>query len=226
MAAIPTKRSYDQLYLEDAMTCLAAFFEFGVCDYGAEGSEIAELFAMSPLAFSFEHGDPWIVAGKSGVELFYLLARSTGYADSPEVPPILREARTPEYWAGWSFAYAQWALCLSYTELFDVLPFDEAVEAYYPLHKANERRFALFIHERLAKRPLGPTHLATFRRAFGLTQQELAAQSGVSLRSIQMYEQRQKSINRAQAGNLQALARVLCCGMEDLMEMDLPKLAG
>ena len=52
----------------------------------------------------------------------------------------------------------------------------------------------------------------------GLSQSELARASQVGLRSIQMYEQRQKDINKAQAQTLLRLSRVLYCSMEDLME--------
>lgn len=47
---------------------------------------------------------------------------------------------------------------------------------------------------------------------------QLARASGVGLRSIQMYEQRQKDINRAQGLTLYALARALRCRMEGLLE--------
>lgn len=218
----PNAGAYCELYLEDAMTCLGSFFEFSVCDYGAEGSEVAELFAMSKLAPSFECGEPWLVAGKSGVEMFYLLCEVTGYAESPWVRPTFRDVPTPEYWAGWCYAYAQWRTRLSFLELFEHLPFDDAVEAYHPLHEADEERFVRLVRQRIAERPAGPTKLATLRRSLALTQQELAARSGVSLHSVQMYEQRRKSINRAQATNLQALARALDCRMEDLMELELP----
>lgn len=52
----------------------------------------------------------------------------------------------------------------------------------------------------------------------GLNQRELAELSGVPLRTIQQYEQRQKDINKAQAQYLVMLAQVLCCDMRDLME--------
>ena len=42
--------------------------------------------------------------------------------------------------------------------------------------------------------------------------------SGVSLRSIQMYEQRNKDINKAQSESLYRLAKALGCTMEDLLE--------
>ncbi len=43
--------------------------------------------------------------------------------------------------------------------------------------------------------------------------------SGVSLRSIQMYEQRQKDINKAQSDSIYRLAKSLGCTMEDLLEV-------
>ena len=56
------------------------------------------------------------------------------------------------------------------------------------------------------------------RTAYGCTQAELAKRSGVSLRSIQMYEQRNKDTNKASAETLLRLSKVLGCTMEDLME--------
>ena len=53
----------------------------------------------------------------------------------------------------------------------------------------------------------------------GMSQAELAKQAGVGLRSIQMYEQRNKNINHASAETLLRLSRALHCSMEDLMEL-------
>ncbi|MDE6586211.1 MAG: helix-turn-helix domain-containing protein [Clostridia bacterium] len=62
------------------------------------------------------------------------------------------------------------------------------------------------------------TKLKHIRTAKGYSQKQLAELSGVSLRSIQMYEQRRKDINKAQSDSLYHLAKVLCCTMEDLLE--------
>ena len=64
------------------------------------------------------------------------------------------------------------------------------------------------------------TQLKYFRTYANYTQQELAHRSGVSLRSIQMYEQRQKDINKASADTLYRLSKMLHCSIEDLMEHD------
>jgi len=62
------------------------------------------------------------------------------------------------------------------------------------------------------------TNLKRIRLIYGCSQRELAEMSGVSLRSIQMYEQRNKDINKAQAESLYCLAKALGCTMEDLLE--------
>ena len=60
--------------------------------------------------------------------------------------------------------------------------------------------------------------LRGIRIAYGCSQSELARKSGVSVRSIQMYEQRRKDINRCQLASVISLARVLGCRAEDLAE--------
>ena len=51
-----------------------------------------------------------------------------------------------------------------------------------------------------------------------LSQSELAQQAGVSVRTIQQYEQRRKDINKAQTETLLKIARALVCTVEDLVE--------
>lgn len=60
--------------------------------------------------------------------------------------------------------------------------------------------------------------LKKLRENRGLSQSELARASGVSLRSIQMYEQRVNDIDKAQAQTVYKLSRVIGCTMEDLLE--------
>lgn len=62
------------------------------------------------------------------------------------------------------------------------------------------------------------TNLKRRRKQAGLSQRELAEFSGVPLRTIQQYEQRQKNINKAQAEYVFMLAQTLCCSAEELIE--------
>ena len=51
-----------------------------------------------------------------------------------------------------------------------------------------------------------------------MSQSDLAKYSNVSLRPIQLYEQRQLDINSAEAIKLYQISKVLGCNMEDLLE--------
>ncbi len=59
------------------------------------------------------------------------------------------------------------------------------------------------------------------RQEQGLTQAELSALSGVSLRMIQLYEQRQSDINKACGESINALAKALHCNFYEVMEINL-----
>ena len=54
--------------------------------------------------------------------------------------------------------------------------------------------------------------------AAGLSQSQLAELSGMSVRSLQHYEQGSRDINKAQGLTLLALARALNVTIEDILE--------
>lgn len=58
------------------------------------------------------------------------------------------------------------------------------------------------------------------RKAAGLTQAQLAAASGLSVRTIQHYEQGMLDFNKAAAVTVWRLARALGCQVEDLLYLD------
>ena len=72
----------------------------------------------------------------------------------------------------------------------------------------------------IRSREFPQTNLRRFREAAGLSQSQLAREAGISLRSIQMYEQRNKDVNKSQAITLAKIARILSCDVEDLLEDD------
>ena len=88
---------------------------------------------------------------------------------------------------------------------------------YYTLHEADISKFADIADERIREH-FKDTNLKRIRSAYGCTQAELAKRAGVSLRSIQMYEQRNKDINKASAETLYRIAKVLGCSIENLLE--------
>ena len=63
------------------------------------------------------------------------------------------------------------------------------------------------------------TNLKRIRTAAGLSQNELAELSGVSIRQIQLFEQRQRDINHTKAIDVVKLSRVLGCKSEDILQI-------
>lgn len=62
------------------------------------------------------------------------------------------------------------------------------------------------------------TNLKRLRTSASMSQSELAQSSGVSLRQIQLFEQRERDINKTQAQTLLKLAKALSCKIEQLLE--------
>ena len=63
------------------------------------------------------------------------------------------------------------------------------------------------------------TNLKRIRKISGLSQKELAELSGVPLRQIQLFEQRQRDINHTRAIDVVKMSRVLGCKVEDLLQI-------
>ena len=205
------------LYDDDIATNLAELFDVGVNVGGADGQRVAAAFVASGLAERFERQNPAYVSGRSGFELARLLAPYMGVA-MPSNPPA-RYDRTPDYWVGWSVAWFQLKTGRPYRAVFDQLAYDDIREMYWPLHEADESKFVEVLSERLEHAGAGaPTRLRRLREAAGMSQSELSQRAHVGLRAIQMYEQRNKDVNHAQAATLYRLSRVLHCTMEDLLE--------
>ncbi len=64
------------------------------------------------------------------------------------------------------------------------------------------------------------TNLKQYREKRKLSQRELAERSGVSLRTLQDYEQGRKPINQAAAITVHRIAQALGVTVEDLLEIE------
>ena len=62
------------------------------------------------------------------------------------------------------------------------------------------------------------SNLQRLRKQTGMTQKELAVAADVSLRMVQLYEQRRQDIRKAEVASLLRLAGVLGCEVKDLMD--------
>lgn len=123
--------------------------------------------------------------------------------------------KSPEYWCGFVLAYYQWYTGLNFEQIGRKLLPSRIIAMYNPLHEASIDKFVEIANTIIFQKE---TNLAQYRKAAKMSQRELAKYSHVSLRSIQLYEQRQLDINMAPATKLFQLSRVLGCYIEDLLE--------
>ena len=208
--------AYQEIYLSNAQSMLGDAFDYAINVCHIPGSSFVKLFIASTISKRLENGEPSYLSGKSGIEVaMEILAETTG--KTPDAAPQEHFGRSREYWIGWAVAYYQWFSGRSYSDIFQMVTFEELQKMYDPLHEADITKFADILDARM-REFFADTSLKRIRAAYGCTQAELAKRSGVSLRSIQMYEQRNKDINKASAETLLRLSRVLGCTMEDLME--------
>ncbi len=211
-----TIRAYQEIYLNKARKALGDAFDYIVNTCDIPGAVFVKLFTASTICKRMERGEPALIAGKSGIEIASdVLFETTGKYYDEE--PRKKYGRTKEYWIGWAVAYYQWYSSRSYRDIFKVLPFEDLERMYYTLHEADITKFVQIADEKM-KEHFKETNLKRIRSSYGCTQKELAEKAGVTVRSIQMYEQRRKDINKASAETLFRISKVLGCTIEDLVE--------
>ncbi len=208
--------AYDEVYLEKASTALGRMLDFAVYDLQYAPDTFFSLFLSTGVAERFGDGEFRLLVGMSGVELAYEVLRLAGIAPQ-HIEPKFTANRSEEYWAGWALAHYQWESALSFSEIAEYIPITEIISLYSPYHEMDIRQFIDRMNTLYLERKQ-QTNLKLLRKNANLTQQMLSQLSGISLRTIQQYEQRKKDINKAAAEKLTALASVLHCQMEDLME--------
>ncbi len=209
--------AYSEMYLDDAKDLLSVYFDYLVNDCNYDGDLAATYFWMSGYAERFEKGDPGVLAGMSGIELARAVHNATHFSPQPLPEQRFTGVRSPEYWAGWALAWYQWHTGRRFKDIFNAVPFSFVIEMYPLFHEMDVIQFFNAMDSRIVSIPFS-SRLKLLRESRGLSQSEMAAQAGVNLRSIQMYEQGVNHINKAQAITLFRLSRVIGCRIEDLLE--------
>ena len=209
-------RAYDKVYLEKARTALGRMLDFAVYDLQYDIADFFHLFLSSGVADRFGKGDFSVIVGMSGVELAYLVL-DTVQDNLDRIKPQYTMDRSEEYWTGWALAYYQWETALSFEDIIQHIPIKTILSLYSPYHEMDIRQFCDKMNE-LYRSAQPETNLKLLRQKAGLSQRELAELSGIPVRTIQQYEQRQKNINKAKAEYLIMLSQTLCCGIDQLIE--------
>ena len=209
-------RAYRKTYLSKAARNFGNMMGYAVNDCALDGCRYLHMFISSGLAQQFEHGNPKVVAQMSGVDLaIEAITKATDKA--PKAIPSMADYQTSEYWGGWVLAHYQWYTGRKFSSILRFMPFSDILDMYYSLHdrditKFYEKADEIYINSR------PQTNLNHIRETAGLSQEKLASEAGVPLRLVQMYEQREKDINKAQVHIAIKISRALGCDVEDLME--------
>ena len=210
--------AYNEMYLDDAMKNLADMIDYAVCDLGFKPDEFFGWFITSGIASRFEKGNPKYVGGMSGYELADAVLRATNVSYEKKEPSY-SDFKSKEYWAGWMLAYYQWETNQRYKDMVRNGLTLSTVISMYIFHEADESKFVTCANEIIERNKNNRnSRLKEIRKARDFTQQQLSDASGVSLRMIQLYEQKQNDISKAQANVVTGLAKALGCDIEDLID--------
>ena len=132
--------AYDKLYLEKARTSLGRMLDFAVYDLKYNASDFFVLFISSGVADRFEQGDFTVLAGKSGIELAYLVLDEADI-EYARLTPRFAAGRSKEYWTGWALAYYQWFTAMKFTDIIKAVPLEDICALYTPYHEMDIRHF-------------------------------------------------------------------------------------
>lgn len=212
-------RAYDEDYLPWAQRIMGDAVDFAVMTLGLEPDAFGRALAVAPAAKQLAAGNPKYVAGMNGCEFAreLLMETQTPFNDKDDAMYL---DKSPEYWAGWALAFFQWHTGYSFLEILCVKCLEDIIAMYPTYHEMDIMQFVDSMLDEM-RGACPQTRLRAKREVSGFSQSELAMASGVSVRQIQLFEQRQRDINKTSSETLLKLSRALNCEMECLMEKDL-----
>lgn len=208
--------AYSKYYVDEAKKNLATLIDYLAYYIKLSNEEIQNVLCKSKYIKMLCDGNPLYIAGKSDIEFAELVASEffdiTKFGEYEET-----FQKTPEYWTGWALAEYCWYMSRDFERIFYAVSYQRILEMYHIYHEMDISHFIedlnRYIDEGTVK-----TNLRIIREINELSQRELAKRSGVSIRSIQLYEQKVNDIDKAQSHTLFKLAKTLHCNIEDLLE--------
>lgn len=208
--------AYPEMYVEEAVNNMGEMLEYAdeICSMTPKSA--LQYFIISGFASRFEKGDPAVLCGLSGTELFQRILESCGLLVPADADwPVSYSPGTACWW-GQFLALYQWRSGLPFHMIEKALKEEDLIRLYPALHTVSEEK-TLEELDRLIRLRNRQTRLSAYRKRLEMTQKELAEKSGVSLRTIEEYEIRRKDIRKAAAGTVSALASTLNCPVTDLL---------
>ena len=204
-------------YLPTAQRIMGDMLDFAVNTCEQDIEKFYGLFLMSDVSLQFQNGNPTYIAGKTGCELAKEVIAESGMRPLTNEDEMYLD-KSPEYWAGWALAYYQWYTCRPFIKINKAVPIRNVIDMYDVYHEMDIMHFVDAVNA-YWNVCYDETNLKRNRKLAGLSQRELAELSGVSIRQLQLFEQRQRDINRTKAIDVVKLGRVLGCRVEDLLQI-------
>lgn len=209
-----TTHAYDPIYLSKSSRAVGNMLHDAVYAFRLNGNDFLRQFIQSGVAEQIENGNPKYIAGKSGLELFLeVMEKTTG--ETPSTDVIESYDRSDVYWVGWMLTHYQWYSGRSFKNILGTVSYHELLGLYVTLHEADIQKSYEVMDAHFAG---SESKLKSVRKQCGITQEELAGISGVSLNTIRAYERKSKDLNKAQAAIVVSLEKALKCDVSDLLD--------
>ncbi|MFI3329375.1 MAG: helix-turn-helix transcriptional regulator [bacterium] len=204
-------KRFQELELNNIMDKIGTLFYKASISIGIE--DFAKYFTISRISNKFDDANPKYLYGKSSQDIFDEVLSIVGidYTLENEIPK-----KNKYYWIGSILAYYHFHSNKSYDEILYSINFETLLKSYNVYHEMDIKQTYDFFQQNFFNK----TMLQVLRDRNNLTQLELSKKSNVNIRNIQLYEQRQNNINKANALTLFNLSKVLNCKVEDLLEFN------
>lgn len=213
-------KAYDKKELPQVISTLGKAFEFAEKCLPEGAAGFYRRFANSSVAATCTGPDAHPEIGGSAIELVLDVNEDASIDTLLMNEKRLSKQETGRLrWEAELLCRYQWETGLPFPAVFRTLS-PERLRALQADHAELSPEELMQKISVSAMQEESATSLARMRRARGLSQTGLAQTSGVSLRSIQQYEQRKKDISHAQARSVLSLAKALGCTMEELLEAE------
>ena len=148
--------------------------DFAVMQLGVEIDVFGKAFAVSDASKQFGSGNPRYVAGMNGCELARKVLEET-HTPFQDAEDVMFIDKGSEYWA---LAFYQWFSGYDFMDILTDVSMERILAMYAVYHEMDLMQVADRMDERM-KSAYPQTKLRMYKENCGLSQSELAVESGV-----------------------------------------------
>ncbi len=205
--------------LSNSMRCLGELLSCS-CNAidGPDPERFLDMFMISGYSRRYETGDPSVIYGLSGTELYHKVIADCDYPSGKAPDTGERIRHDGAYGCGELLAYYMQESGRPLKDIFRYLSFGRLYGFYPELSRSTLKEASSAIERKIHERSTSSTRLQTVRKRSGMSQKALSEASGVNIRTLQQYEIGNKDINHAAACKVLSLSRTLYCDPKDIME--------